>query len=230
MLLANAMKCPRCQAHVENALDSCGKCGFCLDEIDSILGHDQVRLGRLTDRAHCLRLVDSRVMEQRLEIFSRRFPQVFVGVFFGSLPTGVGMRELTFWLLNHARLVGEERVWDNDFAVVMVIDPVKKAVGINTGYALEHIFHEHFLEGVLKGIRTPLWHAEYVDAVTIVLKRLERRLRKFARKMIVGQEFAPPEVEEHFVDNANVVRERDLSEESATDPRRKSFLEMEKED
>lgn len=215
MLLPKAMRCPRCQAHFESALEACGNCGFCLGEVESILGQDQVRLRRLTDRVHCLRLVDSRVLEQRLEIFSRRFPQVFVGVVFGELPSGVNLHELTFWLLNHARLIGEERVWDNDHAVILVIDPVAKIAGLNVGYALEFALPEKYLESLLRNIRTPLWHGEYVDAVTIVLQGLERRLRKIGQRMSIDNEFSPPENADQFVGGAEVRHGRDLDDERA---------------
>lgn len=203
------MRCPRCQARLQAALELCGNCDFCLDEVDVLLGNDPVRLGRLTDRAHCLRLMDSRRLEEGLEVFARKFPQIFVGVYFGQLPSGVSMSELTFWLLNRVYLDGDERGRRNEFAVVLVVDPVGKTVGLNVGYALEKVLVQRFLEAVLLELRTPLWHAEYVEAVEMVLSKLERRLKKGAQRVVLGQEFSPPEVEEQILDAVKLDRLRE---------------------
>lgn len=168
-------------------------------DVVQVLGEDLVRLGRLTDRAHCLRLADSRVLEQRLEEFEARFPQVRAVVYFGVLPSALSMNELTFWLLNHAALDMSDSHRPNEYALLLVIDPVARGAALNVGYGLEEMLPPRFLMKVLTGIRTPLWHGEYVGAVEQTLRQVGRRLQRGAKRVVPGQELSPPESSELFL-------------------------------
>ncbi|TLD69041.1 hypothetical protein FEM03_19425 [Phragmitibacter flavus] len=203
------MNCPRCHAGLTPAVKRCGGCGFEMRQLVEVLGDDLVRLGRLTDRAHCLRLGDSRDLEECLEEFEVRFPQVFVAVYFGVLPASLSMNELTFWLLNHAAFDTDDFQRLNEFAMVLVIDPVAKVAALNVGYALEGALPQRFLMSILTHLRTPLWHGEYVSAVEEVLKRISRRLRRFGKRVVPAQELSPPENAEVFLQGSGLDRLRD---------------------
>ena len=187
----------------------CEACGFTMAEVVKVLGDDLVRLGRLTDRAHCLRLGDSKALERCLEEFEARFPQVFVAVYFGVLPSALSLNELTFWLLNHAAFDTDDFRRLNEYAIVLVIDPVAKEVGLNVGYALEQALPPRFLLKVVTAMRTPLWHGEYVGAVGQILNGVGRRLRKGAKRVSPGQELSPPESAEEFMRESGLNRLRE---------------------
>lgn len=205
------MNCPRCHAGLEPAVKCCTGCGFEVRHVIDVLGEDLVKLGRLTDRAHCLRLADSKTLEDRLELFEAQFPQVFVAVYFGVLPTSLSVNELTFWLLNHAAFDTDDFQRLNEFAVVLVIDPVARVAAMNVGYGLEGLLSQRFLVGVLTPLRTPLWHGEYVGAVDQALQRIARRLRKGGRRLMPSQELQPPENAEDFLRGSGLHRLRTRS-------------------
>src|SRR6476660_6620455 len=94
------MKCPRCQASVHPGQTSCPACGFSATLLHNYLGNQWVRLERITDAAHCLRLEDTRRVEIILDDFERSFPQAFFAVYLGTLPNNLNVAELGFWLLN----------------------------------------------------------------------------------------------------------------------------------
>jgi uncharacterized membrane protein YgcG len=145
-------------------------------------GCDLFAIKRLTDAAHCLKLHESRDIETLLEDFEQHFPQVFVTVYLGVLPGALSVRELAFLLLNRGAFAAGDHRRLNEFAVAVVVDPVARTAAIMTGYALESLLTPRRQRRILRGIRTPLWHGEYVAAVTRTLRGLEKALRKGARR------------------------------------------------
>jgi hypothetical protein len=172
------MTCPRCGSPVEPAQAECGGCSFSLAAVIGTFGHKLVQLDRLTDAANCLRLRDAQAIDEYLEDLETDFPQVFFAAYFGVLPPSFSPGELSFWLLNHAAFNNEELKKLNEFAVLLIVDPVGKCAGINVGYALESVLTTKKLQKVLQGIRTPLWHGELVNAVTSALGKVAKLLRQ----------------------------------------------------
>jgi uncharacterized membrane protein YgcG len=166
----------------------------------AVLGHDLVRLDRLTDAAHCLRLREAQQIVEMLDDFERQFPQVFVAIYLGVLPQSLSLKELSFWLLNQAAFNTKRSHCLNEYAVALLVDPVAKNVGLNLGYALEECLPVGFLERTLRAMRTPLWHGEYVTAVRLILKRISSRLRKTARRVPQPRDLGAPENTEAFLD------------------------------
>lgn len=205
------MRCPSCQAELIQDSLSCPGCQFDLMVSESMLGADLIRLDRLTDKAHCLRLKEVQKLEAVLEEFERTFPQVFVAVYCGVLPASISMQELTFWLLNHAAFGTPDFKRLNEFGVVLVLDPVAKNVGLNVGYALESCMPESSLLKILKSMRTPLWHGEYATAVIQALKGISQQLRKNATKGHRSPEVLPPSTTEDFLNQSGLTRLRRAS-------------------
>lgn len=172
------MTCPRCGSPVGPALAECGSCAFSLATVIGTFGHKLIQLDRLTDAANCLRLRDAQALDAFIEDLEADFPQVFFAVYFGVLPPSFSPGELSFWLLNHAAFNNQELKKLNEYAVLVIVDPVGKCAGINVGYALESILPPKKLQKVLQGIRTPLWHGELIHAVTRALTKVGKLLRK----------------------------------------------------
>ncbi len=186
------MACPRCGKSHSQPTPSCPSCGFSLEVLSTILGSDMVKLDRLTDKAHCLRLREAQALESALDGFERRFPQVFVGVYLGVLPPAFKLNELTFWLLNHAAFNVPDYRKLNEFAVVVIIDPVARTAALNVGYALDRWLPQDRLAAILRSMRTRLWHGEYVDAVMTALAGIEKSLKRGAKKVLKQDDIVPP--------------------------------------
>ena len=193
------MKCPRCGSDVRPLQAQCPQCEFALATVVQTFGHKLVKLDRLTDAANRLRLRDIRSLESLLEELEATFPQVFFAVYFGILPPSFSLGELSFWLLNHSAFNTEDLKKLNEYAVLMVIDPVGKHVGINVGYALEPLLPESRLQKILQQARTPLWHAEYVSAVTQSLQSVCKILKKGGKPSRAETGLSPPETTQEFL-------------------------------
>ena len=198
------MQCPRCSAKLLSARPSCLSCGFDLAASVSVLGHDLVGMDRLTDAAHCLRLRETRELELIFDDFERRFPQIFVAVYFGVLPDNLTLGELTFWLLNHAAFNSNDFKKLNEYAIVMIIDPISKSAALNVGYALEGFLDQKRLQQVLNDMKTSLWHAEYVDAIRKGLDQISKRLKKKAKSVSRSEAIIPPDSTEEFLDTGGL--------------------------
>ena len=177
------MNCPRCGTDLRPGQTNCPSCRFHLEALTPLLGHQWVRLERLIDAAHCLRLKDSRKLEAVLDEFERRFPQSFVAVYLGVLPHGLNVVELGFWLLNYGAFSTHEMSKRNDFGIIIVIDPATHLVGISLGYAIEQVIPAKELAQILQAMTDRLWHSEYRQAVELAVKRIDKRLRSQGRCM-----------------------------------------------
>jgi hypothetical protein len=198
------MDCPSCGCEFADCHHQCPDCGFSLTSLSNQLGSGMVRLERLTDAAHCLRLREFRQIETLLDDFQRRFPQVYLALFLGVLPGRLNLRELSFWLLNKAAFGGPDQRRLNEYAILMAIDPAAKTVGLTVGYALEEVFPERRLNKVLQAMRTELWHGEYARAIERGIAAIDKRLRGAARCVLREDEILPPEAGENFLDEAGL--------------------------
>jgi hypothetical protein len=153
----------------------------------------------LNDAANCLRLKDRHFLIHELESLQQEFPQVFFCVFLGILPPQPSLPETSFWLLNHAAFPTQDGPRLNEYAALLMIDPVAKCAGLNVGYALEALVPAKELSRILASVRTPLWHGEFANAVSQALHLLAKALRKAGKRAPKKQEFRPPDAERDFL-------------------------------
>jgi len=159
------------------------ECGFAAGALNSFLGDHWVRLERITDASQCLRLEDVRRSELLMDDFERAFPQAFFAVYFGTLPAGLNVSELGFWLLNQGAFNTPSIQKRNDFGVVMVVDPSSKSLGISLGYSIEGYFQGGtVLASILRGIAAKLREQDYGGAIQQALQDVSRVLRRKARE------------------------------------------------
>ena len=171
------MKCPHCDSPVDGCADSCHSCGFDAAMSSARHGHHWVRLDRLTDASRCLSLREHRRLEAHLDDFERRFPQVFLAVYFGVLPQGLRAPEVGFWLLNHAAFGTCEIAKRNEFGIVIVVDPAAGAASVSFGYAVEALVGDIEAGGILTRMCKTLACSRYGEAVETAICHLDKRLR-----------------------------------------------------
>jgi uncharacterized membrane protein YgcG len=172
------MKCPRCVQRIHRAAASCPHCGFALAEADQRFGADDVRLSSLADTAGLLRRRDRERVESAMERFNRRFPQLFVAVYTGSLGEVGHLRQFGFWLLNRAAFDDVPVEKPNAAGILLVIDAESKSAGFTFGYLLDPFLedgdtfdcltraHAHWLEG------------NFADGIVRAIDQLAQILRK----------------------------------------------------
>ncbi|MDB6120611.1 MAG: hypothetical protein JWO08_4392 [Verrucomicrobiaceae bacterium] len=138
-------------------------------------------MNRLVDTQHLLHLRDSVRLETLFDEFERRFPQAFCTVFLGILPHGVSTAEGGFWLLNHGVRTCQDEIRPNDYGIALVIDPSTHSASLCLGYSLETVItHENTAE-LLRQISPALWHGDYANAITKMVKGVDKLLRKYGQ-------------------------------------------------
>ena len=175
------MKCPRCLSPVQIAQGYCHECGFSAATLQSYLGDQWVRLERITDPGHCLRLEEVRQLEIVLDNFERALPQAFFAVYLGVLPSGLNVSELGFWLLNQGAFNTHQMMKRNDFGSVLVVDPVMKSLAITMGYSIEGHFSESSLTSMLGKACEHLRHGDYSGSIESLIHQVDKELRLHAK-------------------------------------------------
>lgn len=194
------MECPRCGATGKTPQPSCWNCGFHAGALTEELGSNLVRMEALSDAANCLRMKDRHFLTQELDALQQEFPQVFFCIFLGILPPQPPLPETSFWLLNHAAFQTQDIRRLNEYAVLLMVDPVAKCAGINIGYALEPHLPPKLLSRILSQIRTPLWHGEFAAGLGQALQQIAKALRKAGTPAPRRQEFRPPDAGAGFLE------------------------------
>jgi uncharacterized membrane protein YgcG len=214
-------ECPKCGELTSQPLSHCGACGLSLEWLSRSLGSNLVSLEALTDAAHCLRAREKELLKHDLEAFQQAFPQVFLAVYVGVLPTSPSPPEIAFWLLNQAAFQPADATRLNERAALLVIDPVARSAGLTVGYGLEPFLPRAKLHAILRRIRTPLWHGEYVGAIQSAIKLVAGTLRKAGRRMSRQVEFPPPGSQGGFIQGSGLQSLRDSGGRKAASKARK---------
>ncbi len=192
------MKCPRCVQRIHRAAESCPHCGFTLADADAVFGHEEVRIKCLTDCAGILRRRDRHRVETAMEKISRRFPQVFVAVYTGSLGELANLRQFGFWLLNRAAFEDVPLEKPNEAGILITVDPESKAAGMVFGYLLDPFLEDSDTFDCLSRGHAYWLEERYAEGIQRVLRRLDEILAKRSRQARRDPEFferkvLPPE-------------------------------------
>ncbi len=186
------MKCPHCSNPIGRQKPFCDQCGFSDGALGAYLGSEWVRLERVTDPAHCLRLEETRQLEVLLDDFERQFPQSFCALYYGALPPRLNPLELGMWMLNHGAFSTHQFAKRNDFGVVCVIDPVAGTHGLALGYALERLLPVASIENLLAEMTAPLRTGQWAAAAKLVITDLSAQLRALGKVSRRRVEAEPP--------------------------------------
>tara|TARA_R110002096_G_scaffold283411_3_gene477496 strand:- start:1889 stop:2536 length:648 start_codon:yes stop_codon:yes gene_type:complete len=168
---------------VDHEADSCYSCGYSELEAASKFGSNQVILSRVHDAAHCLRKQEKDILNAALDQLEVKFPQMLFCAYLGTLPEGLSMSELGFWLLNHGQVKGAEYARPNENGILVIVDMNTKQIGISMGYFAESIITEEEAYRALLRARPNLLNAEYGEAIENIFRRLARVLTKNGRKL-----------------------------------------------
>ncbi|MGV3661630.1 MAG: hypothetical protein ACO1TE_15690 [Prosthecobacter sp.] len=156
-----------------------------------LIGNQWVRLDRITDAAHCLRLEDFRRCEVVLDDFERSFPQAFFAAYLGILPLEVNVCELGFWLLNQGAFNTPLVSRRNDYGIVLAIDPSTQTLALSFGYAIEGYFDSKTTQKLLAEVGGRLAAGAIGKAIETACRRSGEILRRRARSVQWRPETSP---------------------------------------
>jgi hypothetical protein len=151
-------------------------------DADARFGGDDVSLRCLTDSAGILRRGDRERVEAAMERISRRFPQVFVAIYTGSLGEVANLRQFGVWLLNRSAFEDLPADKPNEAGVLITIDPESKAAGIVFGYLLDPFLDEADTFECLCRAHAYWLEGRYADGIIRALDHLDTILRKRSRQ------------------------------------------------
>ncbi len=175
------MKCPRCVQRIHRAASSCPQCGFSLADADACFGAEELRLRCLTDTSGILRQGDRERVEVAMEKIMRRFPQVFVAIYTGSLGEVANIRQFGFWLLNRSAFEDVPLEKPNEAGILLTIDPSSKAAGMVFGYLLDPFLTEADTFECLSRAHAYWLEGRYADGIVRALHHLDGILRQRSR-------------------------------------------------
>lgn len=176
------MKCPRCVQRIHRAAASCPHCGFTIADADAQFGNEELHLRCLTDSAGILRRGERERVEIAIDRITRRFPQIFVAVYTGSLGEIANIRQFGFWLLNRSAFEDVPADKPNEAGILITIDPESKAAGIVFGYLLDPFLEEADTFDCLSRAHAYWLEGAYAVGLVKLLAHLDGILRKRSRQ------------------------------------------------
>ncbi len=176
------MKCPRCVQKIHRAADACPHCGFTLADADRWFGGRDLDLRSLADTAGLLRHDERARVEEALDHFRSRFPQLFAAIYTDALGGTAALRPFGFWLLNRAKFRGVPPDTAKAAGILLTIDPQSKVAGLTFGYLLDPFLEESDAFECLARAHSHWLEGRYADGMLKAIDQLIRVLRKRSRQ------------------------------------------------
>ncbi len=174
-------KCPRCAEPVGSA-EVCMHCGFSIVVSDKTMGADPVLLERVTDAARVLGDGEVEELEGLLDRFEAKFPQLFLGVYFGALPRQTDLSQFAFWLLNRVAISCVEVTRPNENGILLVFDTVGKNAALVCGYMVEQFLTSGDAQAALQRGEKSLSGGDWVGGVMLAVRQLTMTLVRRAEE------------------------------------------------
>jgi uncharacterized membrane protein YgcG len=149
---------------------------------DEVFGSGDVRVRKFADVAGVFRMKEREPMRRVLERFEARFPQLFVAVYLGAFEDLNNLRQFGFWMLNRAAYEDVDLDRPNSNGILIVVDVNAKSASITYGYALNPYLDENSTFAALSAGHPMFLQADYLSALTAVVRKLERILIKGWRR------------------------------------------------
>lgn len=174
------MKCPRCAQTIYRTAPECPHCGFSLSVADEKFELPNSPLRRINDLAGILRQKDRNCLEDQLNHFSKKFPQISLIIGTISLKKTDALPQYGFWLLNRGNFNHE-----NDsqiFRVLILLDPESKSATITYAYGLEDFLNDSNTFACLADGHAFWLEERYTEGLSMCLKKLTKILKKYGKK------------------------------------------------
>jgi uncharacterized membrane protein YgcG len=153
-----------------------------LADADEQFGADEIMLRSLTDGAGLFRKGERGRVEAAMAEIGRRFPQIFVAVYTGSLGEVSNIRQFGFWLLNRAAFEDVPVTKPNEAGILFTIDPESKAAGIAFGYLLDPFLEETDTFECLSRAHSHWLDGRYADGLEKAIRHLGKILGRRCRQ------------------------------------------------
>ncbi len=145
------MKCPKCEALMNDDTPVCVGCGFDIHEFDSVLKTAGEREGSISDWAGALSEEGRARIEARLQLFTEKTGMDYCLVTIESSQPQ-SPREYVYWLFNRWNIGG-----DDHLGLLVLLSMAERRIEVEVGHTLEKHISDDEAGGVLEHHAVPFF-------------------------------------------------------------------------
>ena len=151
------MKCPQCEAYMNDSTPTCSGCGFDITEFDKVLQIPTERIGLIMDWAEAASSEGLERIYARLQDFCDTTGMDYCLV---TVPTTAprSPREFVYWLFNRWQIGGE-----NHLGVLVLLAMNERRIEVEVGHNLEKYINDDEAGGVLEHHAVPFLKKGDID-------------------------------------------------------------------
>lgn len=176
------MRCPYCDAALEETSPECPGCRLDLRRAAQLLGPVPRIEPEVCDSSGALTPAESKRLRRQVDEIARRFPQVRVQLVFRHFTDGHPIRLHAFWMFNLGAFATETEKLGGNRRILLLVDPVAANAALTLGYGLEPFIADDELDDLLEMAedrwRNKEWHAgamTLLDGLDSLLERAALR-------------------------------------------------------
>lgn len=169
------MRCPACRQTINEAEATCRQCGFSLDALAAHMGIPLQLTPPVADLAGLLSSPEKRTLNEIVQSFEQRFPQVAVCIIVAEIPAQISAELFSFWLFNRASLFSAVEQGGDNHGILLLLDAAAPRAIVTVGYGLEPLVAETVLEICLKAASSHLSKNKWVAGAEAFFRELERQ-------------------------------------------------------
>ncbi|MBU1108532.1 MAG: TPM domain-containing protein [Candidatus Riflebacteria bacterium] len=151
------MKCPQCEAYMNDCTPICSGCGFNITEFDKVLQIPTERTGLIMDWAEAISSEGLDRINTRLQSFCETTDMDYCLVTV-STSAPRSPREFVYWLFNRWQIGGE-----NHLGVLVLLAMNERRIEVEVGHNLEKYISDDEAGGVLEHHAVPFLKKGDID-------------------------------------------------------------------
>lgn len=151
-----------------------------MQRLDSKFGFVPAHSRFLTDRTGQLPLDEMNQLRAVLRLFQTKFPQSLFSIFITELPRGTSVTEYAFWMANRAKFSSGEKINEENFNLLLLVDLPGRAAALTVGYGLEPYVSEQDLKSILDDFANGVRDGNLAAGLRAAIDSTTRRLRELS--------------------------------------------------
>ncbi len=170
------MRCPACQAILNEHDAACGQCQFTLETADGLFGVAPTLNNPVSDPGRWMGRSALRKAKKVAEEFEQRFPQLRWSVAAVKTPSNGSLSQYAFWLFNRASLSSAMEKGGSNRRILLVIDVVQQKAAAMMGYGLEPLLSDAALRLCVEAASASVSRKDYARAIEVFARELTTQL------------------------------------------------------
>ena len=169
--------CPSCHARLNSLQHVCGVCGFRAEAACRRYPYEAPPMERFMDPESRLSARRRYDLEEVIDGFEARFPQVKFHVCIIRLPENSECREFGYWLFNSSPARTEDERMQRYHGILLLVDRFRRVASLTVGYGLDPFLGDDVLRAVMGEAHKSFTQGCYAEGIETVARELEEELR-----------------------------------------------------